>query len=144
MESRKAYDYWINQIKSSEFSDRIKIEDKEDYHKLFDTCDLIINDSVSFVMEWLPTGKPMILVRSEDARYSEYGENIIKHNYTEVTSQEEITAKTLDYIITPEYCKYPCQRDIDELFIFPGQKNSESLVKILTRMYGNLDEVDLT
>lgn len=36
-----------------------------DYIDLFQTADLIVNNSISFLAEWLPSGKPMIFFQTE-------------------------------------------------------------------------------
>lgn len=131
--SRSAYREWVSSISRSPYSDRIVLEEQKDYHELFDECDLIINDSISFLLEWLPTKKPMIVVRSEDSKYSEFGEKLIKDNYSEAFSQDDIVKRTLDYL-NGSSRKYPLQSAIDKLFIFSGSENSKILAKVVLNL----------
>lgn len=61
------------------------------YDDLFLTSDAIINDSISFIVEYLPTLKPFLLCTSNDCpHYNEFGENIVKAYYKAYSEQDII------------------------------------------------------
>lgn len=63
------------------------------YYELFLISDALLNDSISFVAEYLPTKKPMLALRDDtSARYSEYAEDLIEMCHYEARSAEEIDA----------------------------------------------------
>lgn len=69
-------------LKSIKDNPRIYIHDKEDYHSLFVHSNVILNDSVSFTLEWVATGKPMIVLEDESkSQYSAFGESLINDCY---------------------------------------------------------------
>lgn len=60
-----------------------------DYIKLFVRSDALITDCVSFLGEYLPSGKPVILpVNTESIGYNEFGESIVSAYYKAYTIQE--------------------------------------------------------
>ena len=52
-----------------------------DYLALFDTSDGIINDSISFVGEYMYVDKPMLFLERPEQRFNELGEVLIKAHY---------------------------------------------------------------
>ena len=62
------------------------------YDDLFLTSDAMINDSVSFIVEYLPTLKPLLLCRNGYGKdgYSKYGENIAKAHYNAYNKEDII------------------------------------------------------
>lgn len=52
-----------------------------DYLALFDTSDGIINDSISFVGEYMYVDKPMLFLERSEQRFNELGEALIKVHY---------------------------------------------------------------
>lgn len=78
--SRSGFKNWKTQVSDNP---RVIIHDHGDYHDLFMKSDICINDSLSFIQEWLPTNKPMIVLRN-GARYSEFGEEIISTCYDSI------------------------------------------------------------
>lgn len=52
-----------------------------DYLALFDTSDGIINDSISFVGEYMYVDKPMLFLERPEQRFNELGEALIKAHY---------------------------------------------------------------
>lgn len=75
---------WIRQISRSP---QIIVHEDGDYHKLFMNCCLCINDSISFIQEWLPTELPMIVL-SNGSKYSSYGEDLVNSCYYRTTPEE--------------------------------------------------------
>lgn len=63
-----------------------------DYGDLFLSSDCIINDSISFIAEYMYTHKPMLLLTNGTARFNSFGEECIKHVYT-------CNAKEFDLIV---------------------------------------------
>lgn len=55
-----------------------------DYSDIFRTSDCIINDSVSFIAEYMYTHKPMLLLQNADItiEWNEFGEQIVNKVYT--------------------------------------------------------------
>lgn len=76
-------------IKRISKNPRIIVHTDGDYQKLFMKCDLCINDSLSFIQEWLPTEKPMIVLRN-GAEYSSFGESLVNDCYYPMTVSEFI------------------------------------------------------
>lgn len=73
---------WLKKVKSNP---RIFIHKKEDYHDLFFDSDIVLNDSISFIEEYLPLNKAMWILESDDkSKYSEFGEHLIDKNYIRV------------------------------------------------------------
>ena len=54
---------------------------REAIWKLFDTSDAMIDDSISFVGEYLYTGKPMLFLERPEQRFNELGKKIIDAHY---------------------------------------------------------------
>lgn len=52
-----------------------------DYSDIFMSSDCIINDSISFIAEYMYTHKPMLLLHNESAQYNDFGEQCKKHLY---------------------------------------------------------------
>lgn len=126
---------WVKKVKSSEFKDRISFYDKSDYHELFEKADIILNDSISFLQEWLPTGKPMIVLRTpKTSQFSPYGESLISSCYESVYNVE-----TLDKVFQErtDFTQYNEDKDrkIRDLYIEHGQTNSSQLVEIIYNLY---------
>ena len=75
MQVEKYYKFWDN----SENTDYIK---NGDYLDLFKISDALITDSGSFLAEYLPTGKPLLLLQSKKTvGYNEFGNKIIQSYY---------------------------------------------------------------
>lgn len=53
-----------------------------DYTDIFKTSDCIINDSISFIAEYMYTHKPMLLFQNENAGFNLFGEQTVKNVYT--------------------------------------------------------------
>ena len=53
-----------------------------DYTTVFQTCDGIINDSVSYLAEILYAHKPMLYLKSEEATFNDFGKSLEKIHYT--------------------------------------------------------------
>lgn len=52
-----------------------------DYSDMFLSSDCIINDSVSFIAEYMYTHKPMLLLSNGSAEYNDFGEKCMKYLY---------------------------------------------------------------
>lgn len=76
-------------IKRISKNPRIIVHTDGDYQSLFMRCDLCINDSLSFLQEWLPTEKPMIVLRN-GAKYSSFGEELVNLCYYPMSVSEFI------------------------------------------------------
>lgn len=64
------------------------------YITLFETSDALLNDSSSFVIEYLYTGKPMLfLLESEEVlnRFNEVGDKAISHSYIARNTKEIVS-----------------------------------------------------
>lgn len=53
-----------------------------DYTDIFFSSDCIINDSISFIAEYMYTHKPMLLLTSGQAQFNSFGQTCIQHVYT--------------------------------------------------------------
>lgn len=53
-----------------------------EYTDIFKTSDCIINDSISFIAEYMYTHKPMLLFQNENAGFNLFGEQTVKNVYT--------------------------------------------------------------
>ena len=79
-------------LKSVKIHPRIFIHDKEDYHGLFYHSDIILNDSVSFTLEWVATRKPMIVLEDDNkSAYSPFGESLINDCYFRAKGVKELS-----------------------------------------------------
>ena len=69
------------------------------YWDFFKTSDCIITDSISFLVEYLPTTKPVLRIDSGHARYNDFTNNVIS-NYYMGKSFDEI-ASFLETVVIP-------------------------------------------
>lgn len=53
-----------------------------DYTDIFKSSDCILNDSISFIAEYMYTHKPMLLFQNENAGFNLFGEQTVKNVYT--------------------------------------------------------------
>lgn len=61
------------------------------YYEWFMTSDGLMNDSISFVAEYIPTQKPMLALRDEtSSKYSNYAEELINKCHYNAQNVEEI------------------------------------------------------
>lgn len=58
-----------------------RVQEEGSYLELFDTSDAMIDDSISFVGEYLYTGKPMLFLERPEQRFNELGKKIIDAHY---------------------------------------------------------------
>ena len=58
-----------------------RVQEEGSYLELFDTSDAMIDDSISFVGEYLYTGKPMLFLERPEQRFNELGKKIIDAPY---------------------------------------------------------------
>lgn len=126
---------WMKRVTSSEFRDRISFYDKSDYHELFEKADIILNDSISFLQEWLPTSKPMIVLRTpETSNFSRYGESLVNSCYESIYD-EKLLSKIFRERTDFTQCNDSKVCRIRDLYIEPGQTNSSQLVEIIYDLY---------
>jgi hypothetical protein len=77
------YNFWSN-------SDNTDYYGEGDYLDLFKMSDALITDSGSFLAEYLPTGKPVLLLQSKNTvGYNEFGEQIVQ-SYYKAKNWEEV------------------------------------------------------
>lgn len=107
-----------------------------DYHEIFNNSNLIINDCISFIQEWLPQNKPMIVLGGDiqEKRYSVYGESLIDNCYYKVKSTDELKKLFSKYVDDPY--GFDTKKSSREIFIKSLYKdskvsNSESLLSDL-------------
>lgn len=53
-----------------------------DYGDIFLSSDCMINDSISFIAEYMYTHKPMLLLQNDSTQFNSFGEQCIKNVYT--------------------------------------------------------------
>lgn len=111
---------------------RVFVHDKEDYHALFDHCDLCLNDSISFTLEWFVTKKPMIILESpQKSPYSEYGQQLIDKNYTRAFGVNCLSTLVRRCLMSGD----DSFRDTSEFFYEEGRPNSERILEVLFERY---------
>lgn len=83
------FDSWMRKVKSNP---RIFIHNKEDYHNLFFESDYVFNDSISFIEEYLPLCRKMIVLEDNyKDKYSLFGESIIDSCYVRANDCMELS-----------------------------------------------------
>lgn len=129
---------YVKRVKSSKYGSRIFFHNKEDYHDLFFECGVILNDSISFIQEWLPTLKPMIVLRNE-SKFSEYGEELINDCYFSAYSTYDLRKIYNDLLISKKSDdKYEDRIEWSNRLYIDKSKlstNSENLFRIICKMY---------
>lgn len=126
------FSQYINSFKEG----RMFLHEKEDYHNLFRLSDVIINDSISFMQEWIVTQKPMIVLTDNcKSKYSPYGEMIKEKCYYEVES-EAMLSQCLHLLLESIDPKFNERVKVgDQLFNHPGSPNSPDLLNLIYNMY---------
>lgn len=125
----ETYIQWKNKVKS----DRVIFHEKEDYHKLFESCDVLLNDSISFTLEWLPTNKPLIALRN-NSKYSEFGEELINKCYFTSYSSENLK-DIYKGLREGSLTKKDNKEEINKLYINSSYRNSDALSILISRRY---------
>ena len=126
-----AYGKFNDYLNSFSDPSRVFIHEKEDFSSLFMKSDILLNDSISFIQEWLPVNKPMIVLEDEDkASYSSYGEDIVSNYYYRARSSEEIT-KLITILMTDDPKKRARSYMINSLYPQKGLTNTEFLLRYL-------------
>lgn len=69
-----------------------------DYTDLFRSSDCIINDSISFIAEYMYTHKPMLLLQNESVEYNSFGQKSIENVYTCRGSDIECIVKFIENV----------------------------------------------
>ena len=92
----------------------------EDYVHLFETSDLMITDSLSFLAEYLTTQKPLIrLVNQNHYPFNDIGNTIVEGYYS-VFSHDELEKVFIDLVLNKNDTKKQTRKDIkDKLFARP-------------------------
>jgi hypothetical protein len=72
--------------------DNAQVYDQGDYFDIFKTSDFLITSSGSFLAEYLPTGKPVLHLRTkrQNIPFNQLGEKIIK-SYYQIHNRRELT-----------------------------------------------------
>ena len=125
-------DSWKQFVSRASTCDRVHFCDgTSDYHDLFNSCDILLNDSISFLQEWLPTMKPMIVLRdSSSSKFSEYGEHLISSCYYQSNSCDELISILSD--IKSLTIKHGRQIEVNKVLPY-GVDNSEVIIYYLSR-----------
>lgn len=90
-------DEWIETAK--EISNVEIIDRTRGYLEIFDESEMILNDSISFIAEYLVTGKPMIVLRDDgSSRFSDHAEKIIKNCYYSIDNLSDLK-KTISLLL---------------------------------------------
>lgn len=121
-------------LKSIKNNPRIFIHDKEDYHSLFIQSDVILNDSISFTLEWLPTLKPMIVLEDDSkSKYSPFGESLINDCYYRARGINGLREKFTNSVSDS---KYSARLEwIRRMMISRGRTNSSCLLDVIYDRY---------
>ena len=92
------------------------VQEEGDYLALFDTSDALINDSISFICEYMYTGKPMLFLRRAEQRFTPLGEEIIRTQYdADGKDYEMIDRFVSDVVINNNDCKKQARKDLYSL-----------------------------
>lgn len=78
MKSMDEYEAYLDRIR---ILPNARVQEEGDYLALFDTSDAMIDDSISFVGEYLYTGKPMLFLERPEQRFNELGDALIRAHY---------------------------------------------------------------
>lgn len=78
MKSIDEYEQYLDMFRHLPNADVIE---EGDYLALFDTSDALINDSISFICEYMYVNKPMLFLRREEQRLTELGNMAIESQY---------------------------------------------------------------
>ena len=100
------------------------------YHDLFLTSDAIINDSISFIVEYLLTLKPFLLCRNGFGLdgYSKYGENIA-NSYYNAYKKEDIINFIEDVVLNEHDIMYEKRKKVLEENIFIPSNGAGNFIK---------------
>jgi hypothetical protein len=81
------YDCWLHEFESGPYS---RLDRESEYIDQMQASDFMITDGISFFVEYLVTGKPLIRTRSPNAKpLNEFGEWLLQ-KYRQVSSQKEL------------------------------------------------------
>lgn len=72
---------YLAYIKRWEKLPNAKVYLSGDYGNIFTTSDCIINDSISFIAEYMYTHKPMLLLQNNNVQYNVFGKECVKNVY---------------------------------------------------------------
>lgn len=118
-------DEWILQasiIGNVEVTDRTR-----GYLEVFDESDMLLNDSISFIAEYLVTGKPMVVLRdSGTSRFSDHAERIIKSCYYSVDNIDDIK-KIINVLLLTDP-KKNSRMEFMKKYYKPGDSNCDQII----------------
>ena len=102
---------------------------ESDYYELFATSDCLITDCISFLAEYLPTGKPVIHLRSkkQNCKFNSLLQKITE-NYYKIYNNTELI-KTLDSLLI-ENNDYLQKKRTDTINLLMVDKNKTAGEKI--------------
>lgn len=131
--SNNDYNEYINEIYNYK---NVEIVGNEDYYQLFMNSDAMINDSISFLQEYLPTEKPMLVLYDEGkSSYNKYGESLIDECYYRAYNEFEID-RFIEDLINKRDCKYNSRVEfLSNYYIDSSKPNVDSLVDIIYNKY---------
>ena len=105
------------------------------YYDMFRTSDLMITDCNSFLSEYLPTQKPLILLISENSvGYNVYGQKIIGGYYKSYTNDE--TEKLLDELLYKGNDPLSIKREdiLNTVFCWNKQGVANEIINVLENL----------
>lgn len=83
------YDSWYKELTS--LSNVISLSPETNYYQAFMDSDALLNDSISFILEYLVTNNPVLILRDRtSSEFSDYANDIIKNCYYEAVNKKEI------------------------------------------------------
>ncbi len=77
--TQEEYDDYVHELENTGC---VLIADSGDYFGLFKSSDAMITDSISFLAEYQFTGKPLLLLKSGEEKYNEFGDRIVDILYS--------------------------------------------------------------
>lgn len=124
-------------IKRACKNSRVKVYDKVDFHDLFAISDICINDSISFIQEYLPTMKPMFILESKDkCKYSEYGEKVVDNCHYRIKSKSHLEEMMNKFINNQIEIPDSKLKFVKSLYYYDFYPNSDYLLDLIESRYG--------
>lgn len=106
-----------------------------DYGDIFLSSDCIINDSVSFIAEYMYTHKPMLLLSNGVARYNDFGEECNKHVYICDSKNFQGIQKFIENIIAgKDEMKPDREQFFSEYLDYYGYHNKNASEYVISRI----------
>lgn len=129
------YDEYIDLLHSM---DNVEVLSSDvNYHEVFMESDAMLNDSISFLQEYLPTNNPMLVLYDEGrSKYNSYGESLIDKCYYRAHDESDIL-KFIERVISGNDPKKEDRKEFFDknYYINPAKPNSYSLLDIIYDRY---------